>query len=67
MAVVLKGAVDGIILTGGVAHNPYLVEYIKEMVGFIAPVSVYPGEDEMQALAMNALMALRGEIEVKEY
>jgi len=59
--------VDGIILTGGVAHNPYLVEYIKEMVGFIAPVSVYPGEDEMQALAMNALMALRGEIEVKEY
>jgi butyrate kinase len=67
MAVVLKGRVDGIILTGGIAHNPYLVDYIKEMVNFIAPVAVYPGEDEMQALAMNALMALRGDVEVKEY
>ncbi len=67
MAVVLKGRVDGIILTGGIAHNPYLVEYVKEMVGFIAPVAVYPGEDEMQALAMNALMVIRGEVLAKEY
>lgn len=67
MAAVLKGRVDGIILTGGIAHNPYLVEYIKEMVGFIAPVAVYPGEDEMQALAMNALMALRGDVLPREY
>jgi butyrate kinase len=67
MAVVLKGKVDGIILTGGIAHNPYLVDYVKDMVNFIAPVAVYPGEDEMQALAMNALMAVRGEIDVKEY
>ena len=67
MAAVLKGRVDGIILTGGIAHNPYLVEYVKEMVGFIAPVAVYPGEDEMQALAMNALMALRGDVLPREY
>jgi butyrate kinase len=67
MAAVLKGKVDGIILTGGIAHNPYLVEYVKEMVGFIAPVAVYPGEDEMQALAMNGLAALRGDVLPKEY
>jgi butyrate kinase len=67
MAAVLKGKVDGIILTGGIANNPYLVEYVKEMVGFIAPVAVYPGEDEMQALAQNALMALRGDVIPREY
>lgn len=67
MAAVLKGRVDGIILTGGIAHNSYLVEYIKDMVGFVAPVAVYPGEDEMQSLAMNALMALRGDVLPREY
>jgi len=67
MAVVLKGKVDAIILTGGIAYNPDLVDYIKDMVGFIAPVSVYPGEDEMQALAMNGLMVLKGEIIAKDY
>lgn len=67
MASVLKGEVDGIILTGGIAHNPYLVEYIKDMVGFIGHVVVYPGEDEMQALAMNALMALRGDVLPRDY
>lgn len=67
MAVVLKGKVDAIILTGGIAHNPDLVDYIKDMVGFIAPVAVYPGEDEMHALAMNGLMVLKGEVMPKEY
>lgn len=67
MACVLKGKVDAIILTGGIAHNPDLVDYIKGMVGFIAPVAVYPGEDEMQALAMNGLMVLRGDVTAKEY
>ena len=46
MAAVLKGKVDGILLTGGIAHNPFLVDYVKEMVGFIAPIKVYAGEDE---------------------
>jgi len=67
MSTVLKGKVDGILLTGGIAHNPDLVSYIKEMVSFIAPVVVYPGEDEMKALAMNGYMVLRGEIEPREY
>lgn len=67
MAVVLKGKVDGILLTGGIAHNSDLVNYIKDMVSFIAPVVVYPGEDEMKALAMNGYMVLRNEIEPKEY
>jgi len=67
MAAVLKGMVDGIILTGGIAHNPFLVDYVRDMVRFIAPVLVYPGEDEMQALALNGLLVLRGEIEPREY
>ncbi|MCY1633988.1 butyrate kinase [Marinifilum sp. D737] len=67
MAAVLKGEVEGILLTGGIAHNPDLVNYIKEMVSFIAPVVVYPGEDEMKALAMNGYMVLRNEIEPKVY
>ena len=67
MAVVLKGRVDGIILTGGIAHSTYLVEYVKDMVGFIGPVIVYPGEDEMQALALNGLMVLRGDVLPHEY
>ena len=67
MATVLKGKVDGIILTGGIAHNKYLVKYVEEMTSFIAPLTVYPGEDEMGALAHNALMVLRGEFKAKEY
>lgn len=67
MATVLRGDVDGIILTGGIANNPMVVEYIKKMVSFIAPVIIYPGEDEMHALAMNGLRILKGELEPKEY
>jgi len=67
MASVLKGDVDGILLTGGIAHNPDLVNYVKDMVSFIAPVVVYPGEDEMKALAMNGYMVMRGEIDPKIY
>lgn len=67
MSAVLKGNVDAIILTGGIAHNKYLVNYVREMVEFIAPIAVYAGEDEMKALAINALYALTGEIDVKVY
>ncbi len=67
MATVLHGEVDGIILTGGIANNPMVVEYIKKMVTFIAPVIIYPGEDEMHALAMNGLMVLKGDVEPREY
>ncbi|MDK2979579.1 MAG: butyrate kinase, partial [Bacteroidales bacterium] len=67
LSAVLKGKVDAIILTGGMAHDKMLVDYVKEMVQFIAPVTVYPGEDEMEALAMNGLMVMKGEIEPKVY
>lgn len=67
LAAVLKGNVDAIILTGGVSHNTMVVEYIKSMVSFIAPVVVYPGEDEMHALAWNGLLAVKGQIEIKDY
>src|SRR6056297_585435 len=67
MSAVLKGEVDAILLTGGIAHNKYLVDYVREMVGFVAPIVVYAGEDEMKALATNALYALTNEIEIKEY
>jgi len=67
LSTVLKGEVDAIILTGGMAYDKMLVDYIKEMVHFIAPISVYPGEDEMEALAMNGLMVMKGEVEPKVY
>ncbi len=67
LATVLKGEVDAIILTGGIANNPMVVEYVKSMASFIAPVVIYPGEDEMHALAMNGLMVLKGDIIPKEY
>lgn len=64
---VLKGQVDAILLTGGMAYSDYVTGYITERVGFIAPVYVYPGEDEMLALAQNALAVLRGEREAHPY
>jgi butyrate kinase len=67
MCATLHGKVDAIILTGGIAHNHTVVELISEMVSFICPVIVYPGEDEMKQLAMNGFMLLRGEIQIKEY
>ncbi|MCK3684440.1 butyrate kinase [Maribellus sp. YY47] len=67
MAVVLEGKVDGILLTGGLAYSKDLVEYVQKRTAFIANVFVYPGEDELDALAMNALLAAQGEVEVKEY
>jgi butyrate kinase len=67
LSAVLHGDVDAILITGGIAHNKTLVTYIKSMVSFIAPVVVYPGEDEMTALALNGLMVLRDEITCKVY
>ena len=67
MAVVLEGKVDGILLTGGLAYNKQLEAYIRNKAGFISEVFVYPGEDELEALAKNALRVANGEIEAKEY
>ena len=66
-ATVLKGNVDAIVLTGGLAYNKLTVELIKERVSFISKVLVYPGEDEMEALAEGALRVLNGEEKAKVY
>lgn len=66
-SVVLYGKVDAILLTGGMAHSEYITSRLKERVSFLAPVHVYPGEDELEALALNALGALRGELPVQVY
>jgi len=67
MSVVLHGKVDAILLTGGISYNDYCINKLKEYITFIAPVCVFPGEDEMEALAFNALGALRGKLNCKEY
>jgi butyrate kinase len=67
MAAVLEGKVDAIILTGGMAYQDDNIMNIKSMVGFISSVIVYPGEDEMKALAFNGLLALDGKIEIRSY
>jgi butyrate kinase len=67
MASVLKGKVDAIVVTGGMAHSKYLIDLLKERVGFIAEVVSYPGEFEMQSLGLNSYRALAGEIEIKDF
>lgn len=62
MAVALNGNIDAILLTGGLAYNNDLVNFVIEKTGFLAPIFTYPGEDELKALAMNALRVARGEI-----
>lgn len=66
-AAVLQGKVDAIILTGGIAYSKYIVNYIKGMVEFISNVVVYPGEDELLALAEGGFRVLNGEETAKEY
>ncbi|MBN1969811.1 MAG: butyrate kinase [Candidatus Delongbacteria bacterium] len=67
MFTVLEGNVDAIILTGGIAYNEAIVKKIIKRVARLGEVVVYPGEDEMEALAMNGLMVLQGEIIPMDY
>lgn len=67
LSVIRGGAVDQIILTGGVAYDKKITDWITEKVSFIAPVSVIPGEKEMEALAAGALRVLNGEEEIHPY
>ena len=67
MAIVLKGEVEAIILTGGMSFNEILVNKIKDRVEWIAPVTVYPGEEEMKALAEAVIRVQKGEEKVKIY
>jgi butyrate kinase len=67
-ATVLKGSVDAIVFTGGIAHSDYIVDLVRAGVAFLTPnVFVYPGEHEMESLALGALRVLSGEEEPKEY
>lgn len=66
-AVAVNGQVDYILLTGGIAYSKYLTSRLKERVGFLAPVEVLPGEDELQALAEGAYRVLSGEEQAREY
>lgn len=67
LAVVVDGHVDAIILTGGIAWSQYFTGEIARRVRFIAPVSIIPGENEMEALAKGALRVLRGEEQARVY
>ena len=67
MAIVLKGKVEAIILTGGIAHSEILVNKIKDRTSWIAPVVVYPGEEEMKALAQAVIRVMDGVEKVKIY
>ena len=67
MATVLKGKVEQIIVTGGIAYDNVVVSELKERCEWIAPFTVYPGEDELLALAQGGLRVMRGEEEPKTY
>ena len=67
LAAVLAGDVDAVVLTGGIAYDKRFVGWIEERVGFLARVLVYPGEMEMEALALGALRVLRGLEEAQIY
>lgn len=64
---VLKGELDGVILTGGMAQNKLVVGFIREHINFLGKITIYPGEDEMESLATNVLEVLQGERECKVY
>jgi len=67
LSTVLKGQVDAIILTGGIAYSKMMTDMIKERVEFIAPVEIMAGENEMESLALGTLRVLRNEEKAREY
>ena len=67
MATVVSGQVRAVVITGGLAHSILLTSWIKDYVRFIAPVLIYPGEDEMQALVEGCLRIVRGQELPREY
>ena len=67
MAVVLKGKIDAIILTGGLAYCELFINWVKELISFLGPIRIVPGEFEMEALAEGALRVLKGEEKAKVY
>ena len=66
-AAVLYGKIDAILITGGMARSEYIIKRLRNRVGFLAPFYVYPGEDELEALALNAVAVLQGRRIAHEY
>ena len=66
-AAVLCGDINAILITGGMAHSDYIISRLRQRIGFLAPIYTFPGEDEMKALALNALSVLQGKCEAKIY
>jgi butyrate kinase len=66
-SVVLKGQVDAILITGGIAFNELFIQLLTYRIAWISQIRVFPGEDEMRALALNVLMVINGELEPKIY
>lgn len=67
LGAVFCGKVDAILLTGGLARSEYVISRLRKRIDFLAPTYCFPGEDEMEALALNAVEVLRGNREVLEY
>jgi len=67
MFAVLKGEVDAILITGDIAHSQIVVQSIIDHIEKFAPIFLYPGDNELEAMAGNALRVLKGEMEVQEY
>ncbi len=67
LATVVEGRVDAIVLTGGIAYSRLVADDIRSRVGFIAPVEVYAGENELESLAENGYGILAGEFDIKYY
>ncbi|WP_313164884.1 butyrate kinase [Sedimentibacter sp.] len=66
-AITLKGEVDAIAFTGGLAYSEYIVNEISEWCSFIAPIHLFPGENEIESLAEGALSAISGELSIQNY
>ncbi|WP_422484721.1 butyrate kinase [Gudongella sp. DL1XJH-153] len=66
-AVTLKGNVDGIAFTGGLAYSEYIVNGLTEWCSFIAPIHLFPGEDELESLVDGAMHAVSGDWPIQEY
>jgi len=67
LATVVYGKVDAILITGGIAYNQYFVDLLKERLNFIAPIFIYPGEEELQALSEGVFRVLNGEEPEQNY
>ena len=67
LSAVFRGDIDAIVLTGGIANDNTFIDWVKDSCSFLAPILVYPGEEEMESLAFGALRVLNNEENAKQY